>query len=106
MDTSVIPQSKPTWRYERPHRVRLFRQSLHFHDAYKLNARQIYMHCAEHFSKTDEYRWVEENAIKIDYMSDDLATSWHKTIIFYADLTEAEYVDYALRFFKHLEEWK
>ena len=106
MDITATQQSKPQWRYERPHRVRLFRQSLHFHDAYKLNTRQIYMHCAEHFSKTDEYRWVEENNIKIDYMSDDLVTSWHKTIIFYADLSESEYVDYALRFFKHLEEWK
>jgi len=106
MTLAIKDKSNPQWRYERPHRVRLFRQSLHFHDAYKLNARQIYMHCAEHFSKTDQYRWVEENNIKIDYMSDDLVTSWHKTVIFYADLSESEYIDYALRFFKHKEEWK
>lgn len=106
MDTQATQQSKHLWRYERPHRVRLFSEAMHFHNAYKLNARQIYMHCAKHFSETDQYRWVEENSIKIDYMMDDTATSWHKTIIFYADLSEAEYVDYTLRFFRHREEWK
>lgn len=106
MDTLATTQSKHLWRYERPHRVRLFSEAMHFHNAYKLNARQIYLHCAEHFSKTDQYKWVEENSIKIDYMMDDTATSWHKTVIFYADLSEAEYVDYTLRFFRHREEWK
>jgi hypothetical protein len=27
-------------------------------------------------------------------------------VLFYADLSEVEYVDYSLRFFKHGEEWK
>jgi len=26
--------------------------------------------------------------------------------LFYADLSESEYVDYSLRFFRHGEEWK
>jgi len=106
MDTTTTHQSKHQWRYERPHRVRLFTEAMHFHNAYKLNSHQIYLHCAEHFSKTEQYRWVEENDIKIDFMMDDQATSWHKTVIFYADLSEAEYVDYTLRFFRHREEWK
>ena len=94
------------YKYERPHRVRLFTEAMHFQNAMELSTKQIYMHCAEHFSKTDEYRWVEENSIKIDFMMDDTSFNWHKTVIFYADLSEAEYVDYALRFFRHLEEWK
>lgn len=107
MDTNVTHQSKPAWRYERPHRVRLFTDPMHFQNASELTTRQIYMHCAEHFSKTDQYRWVEENDIKIEFMMDEYVTSWHKTVIFYADLTEAEYVDYCLRFFDHHnEDWK
>lgn len=93
-------------RFERPHRVRLFTEAMHFQNAMELSTKQVYMHCAEHFSKTDEYRWVEENDIKIDYFFDDQITSWHKTVMFYADLSEAEYIDYSLRFFKHGEEWK
>lgn len=106
MDTTITHQSKHQWRFERPHRVRLFTEAMHFRNASELTTKQIYLHCAEHFSKTDQYRWVEENSIKIDFMMDDTSFSWHKTVIFYADLSEAEYVDYALRFFKHLEEWK
>ena len=106
MDTQVMTASKRQWRYERPHRVRLFSHAIHFNNASELTARQIYLQCAGHFSATDEYRWVEENDIKLDYFFDDNVTSWHKTVLFYADLSEVEYVDYALRFFKHLEEWK
>ena len=106
MDTTITHQSKPQWRFERPHRVRLFTEAMHFQNASELTTKQIYLHCAKQFSETDQYRWVEENAIKIDFMMDDTSFSWHKTVIFYADLSEAEYVDYALRFFKHLEEWK
>ena len=106
MDTQVTDRSKRQWRYERPHRVRLFTEAMHFQNASELTPKDIYIHCAEHFSKTEQYRWVEDNAIKIDFMMDDLTFSWHKTVIFYADLNESEYVDYCLRFFKHLEEWK
>lgn len=106
MTTTVTQQSKPQWRYERPHRVRLFTEAMHIQNAIELNTRQIYEMCAANFSKTDQYRWVEQNDIKINFMMDDTTFSWHKTVIFYADLGEAEYVDYCLRFFRHREEWK
>lgn len=106
MDTPATTQSKPQWRYERPHRVRLFNSPIHFNDAAELTTRQVYKHCAEHFSKSDQYRWAEENSIKIEFMMDDHVFSWHKTVVFYANLSESEYVDYSLRFFKHLEDWK
>jgi hypothetical protein len=106
MDTTATHRSKPQWRYERPHRVRLFTQNLHFNDAAELNPNQIYWHCAEHFSKTDQYRWVEENSIKIEYAVDEGVTAWYKTVMFYADLSESEYVDYSLRFFRHGKDWK
>ena len=106
MDIQATTQSKPQWRYERPHRVRLFTEAMHIQNALEVSDRQIYEMCAAHFSKTDQYRWVEENDIEIDFMMDDTTFSWHKTVIFYADLCESEYVDYSLRFFRHLEEWK
>ena len=107
MKTNLESQiSKRQWRYERPHRVRLFSHAIHFKNASEMTTKQINLQCAGHFSTTDEYRWVEENDIEIDYFFDDQVTSWHKTVLFYADLGEAEYIDYSLRFFKHGEEWK
>lgn len=107
MDTQATLQSKPQWRYERPHRVRLFTEALPINDAAKMGAKEIYWHCANKFSDTKEYQWVADNNIKLDYMIDDLTFSWHKIIIFYTDLSESEYVDYCLRFFDHHDEaWK
>ena len=106
MDTQASQQSKPQWRFERPHRVRLFTEALHIQDASKLGDKEIYWHCANKFSETREYAWASENDIKIEYMIDDQTFSWHKTVIFYANLSEGEYVDYALRFFVHRMEWK
>lgn len=106
MDIQAMQQSKRQWRYERPHRVRLFNSPIHFNNAAELTTKQVYEHCAEHFSRTDQYRWAVENNIKIEFMMDDHVFSWHKTVIFYTDLNEAEYVDYSLRFFRHQEEWK
>jgi hypothetical protein len=62
---------------------------------------------AKKFSLTPEYAWVEANEIDLQYTVDDRAQDWHKQIRFYGDLTEAEYVDYILRFFDHHDEnWK
>jgi hypothetical protein len=106
MDIQVTPQSKPQWRYERPHRVRLFTESIHINDAHKMNHKELYWSTANKFSLTPEYQWANDNEIQLDYMVDDSVMAWNKTIIFYADLNESQYVDYALRFFVHREEWK
>lgn len=104
--TQATEQSKHQWRYERPHRVRLYSESMHINEASKLGQREIYWTSANKFSETAEYAWVSDNDIKLDYMIDDSVMAWNRTIIFYADLTESQYVDYTLRFFKHCEVWK
>jgi hypothetical protein len=106
MDTKATPQSKLQWRYDRPHRVRFFVDSIHANDATLKHANELYWDFAKKFSLTPEYAWVEANEIDLQYTVDDRAQDWHKQIRFYGDLTEAQYVDYALRFFVHQEEWK
>lgn len=106
MDTTATQVSKPQWRYERPHRVRLFTESMHINDAGKMSHKELYWTSANKFSETAQYQWVNENDIKLDYIIDDNVMAWNKVVIFYADLTESQYIDYTLRFFRHREEWK
>ena len=106
MDIKATHQLKPQWRYERPHRVRFFTESIHINDATHKHANELYWDYAKKFSQTPVYAWVEANGIDLQYTVDDRAQDWHKQVRFYGDLTESQYVDYALRFFVHLEEWK
>lgn len=106
MDTKVTEQSKHQWRYDRPHRVRFFVDSIHINDSFNRHANEIYWDYAKKFSQTPVYAWVEANGIDLQYDVDSRAQDWHKQIRFYGDLTESQYVDYALRFFVHQEEWK
>jgi hypothetical protein len=61
---------------------------------------------ADEFKKTDQYQWVEDNDINLKWMEDDIHFAYSKQVILYGDLTEEQYVDYALRFFRHREDWK
>lgn len=106
MDTTATHQSKPQWRFERPHRVRFFTESIHINLATNINAKDLYWEVAKKFSETPEYAWVEANGIDLQYAIDDRAQDWHKQVRFYGDLTESQYVDYTLRFFTHGKDWK
>ena len=106
MAIKILEQSKPQWRYDRPHRVRFFVDSVHANYTVNHHANELYWEMAKKFSQTPEYAWVEANGIDLQYTVDDRAQDWHKQIRFYGDLTESQYVDYALRFFVHQEEWK
>lgn len=107
MDIQATEQSKPQWRFERPHRVRLFAWRSHINEALKHTTREMYLKAAEQFSQTDKYAWAERNNIKLDYDIDERSVDWFKQVRFYADLTEEEYTDYCLRFFDHHnEDWK
>ena len=106
MDTTATPQSKPQWRFERPHRVRFFTESIHINDAFDKHAKDLYWDFAKKFSETAEYAWVEANGIDLQYAVDDRAQDWHKQVRFYGDLSESQYVDYTLRFFRHGADWK
>lgn len=107
MTTTVTQASKPQWRFDRPHRVRFFVDNIHANDAFDKHANDLYWMFAKKFSETPEYAWVAANEINLQYEIDDNAMDWFKQIRFFGDLTEAEYVDYALRFFNHNDEmWK
>jgi len=107
MDTTTTHQSKRQWRFERPHRVRLFAWRSHIQEALKSSTRDMYLKAAEQFSQTEKYKWAEDNHVKLDFDIDERSVDWFKQVRFYADLTESEYVDYCLRFFdRHDEEWK
>lgn len=105
MDTTITHQSKPTWRFERPHRVRLFTHRRNVNEVWAND--ELYFEAAKKFSETDKYKWVESNQVKLDFDFDSNTIDWFKQVRFFADLSEAEYVDYCLRFFDHHdEEWK
>ena len=106
MDTKATQQSKHQWRYERPHRVRLFAENISVTDTFSRHPDEVYWTMAKKFADTDRYKWAESNNIKLEWTYDDQAISWNRLCMFYADLTESQYVDYSLRFFKHREDWK
>ena len=107
MDTTITHRSKPTWRFERPHRVRLFAWRSHINEALKSTTHDMYLKAAEQFSQTEKYKWAERNGVKLDFDIDERSIDWFKQVRFYADLSESEYTDYCLRFFDHHdEEWK
>jgi hypothetical protein len=107
MDTNVTHQLKPQWRFDRPHRVRFFTESIHINNSFDKHTNELYWEYANQFSKTPQYAWVEANGIDLQFDIDSRAQDWHKQIRFYGDLTESQYIDYCLRFFDHNNEaWK
>lgn len=98
--------SQPQWQSENKYRVRLFKDDIHLSEISRLSQKEIFWRVADEFAKTDQAQWVDANSIKLNYSVDNNVTSWHSHVLFYADLNEQQYVDYTLRFFKHLEEWK
>lgn len=109
MDIKASQQSKPQWRYERPHRVRLFAYRSHINEIHTngWGNDALYFQAAKEFSQTDKYAWVERNNVKLDFDFDSNTIDWFKQVRFFADLSEAEYTDYCLRFFDHHDEaWK
>lgn len=107
MDTNTTHQSKHQWRFNRPHRVRLFVDQLHINDSFNLSKGELFWLAANKFKETPQYAWAEANSVKIEYEVDDRAVDWFKQVRFYTDLSEIEYTDYCLRFFDHYnEEWK
>jgi len=89
------------------HRVRFYFEALHYDDVYMKHPHEIFWMIADKFKSTAQARWVEDNAVELKWMEDDNFASWHKVGIIYGDITEAQYVDYSLRFFDHhKEDWK
>ena len=107
MDTTQCQVSKLQWRFNRPHRVRLYVDQQHINDSVNLSKAELYWNAANKFKLTDQYSWAERNDVKLEFAIDERSVDWFKQVRFYADLNEAEYTDYCLRFFDHHnEEWK
>jgi hypothetical protein len=88
------------------HRVRFFSIGLNAEKTYTMPKVEKFNMVVNEFKQQPQYLWVEENDVKLNWMEDDDTMAWYKQIIIYGDLTESQYVDYALRFFKHGKEWK
>ena len=88
------------------HRVRFFSTSFNAEKTYTMPKTEKFNTVINEFKQHPQYDWVAENDVKLGWMEDDNAIAWHKQVIIYGDLNEAQYVDYALRFFKHKQEWK
>lgn len=80
------------------HRVRFFTSQVYFTESINLSTKELFWDAAKSFKETDIYSWVEENGVKLHWAEDDNSISWCKQVIFYGDLTEKQFVDYALRF--------
>ena len=88
------------------HRVRFFTHLIPIDSLIDDSKIARFHQVADAFKKTDQYQWVEDNDIKLKWMEDDVHYAYSKMVILYGDLTEAQYIDYSLRFFRHREEWK
>lgn len=92
--------SEPRWQSkEKLYRVTLYSGHVHFNDiASNTSEIALLKKVGEDFSKTQIYNWIEENEVRLMYMQNDSHLSWYKTVTFFADITEKQYVDYKLRF--------
>ena len=58
----------------------------------------VFRKAATEFMTTPQAQWVEDNAIKLQWAIDHSCISDSKQVVFYGDITEIQYTDYALRF--------
>jgi hypothetical protein len=80
------------------HRVVFYTEKLHFDETLGMNNDQVFWEVANKFKNTREYAWVEDNAVALQWATDNTVLMWHRQVMFYGDLTERQYVDYTLRF--------
>lgn len=96
-----------TARPENSHRVRFFTHLIPVDSLIDDTKIERFRQVANAFKKTGQYQWVEDNDVKLKWMEDDVHYAYSKMVILYSDLTEAQFVDYSLRFFDHHNEaWK
>lgn len=97
---------KHQWQPETTHRVRFFTTQLEIDEMFTITKVEKFHKVTDAFKETPQYQWVEDNDITLGWMEDSSYIAWKKQVIIYGDLTEAQYVDYTLRFFRHRTEWK
>ena len=109
MAITTTHQSKHQWQSkpENTHRVRFFTHLIPVDSLIDDSKIARFRQVADAFKKTGQYQWVEDNDIKLNWMEDDVHYAYSRQVILYSDLTEAQFVDYSLRFFDHHNEmWK
>jgi hypothetical protein len=108
MDTTATQVSKHQWQ-SKPHRVRFFITSQGLEELFSATKVEKFRKVVDEFKRKEpgRYSWLENNDVKLDWMEDDHYLSYARRIIIIGDLTEAQYIDYSLRFFDHYNEgWK
>ena len=109
MATTTTHQLKHQWQSKAAdtHRVRFFTHLIPVDSLIDDSKIKRFHQVADAFKKTSQYQWVEDNDIKLNWMEDDIYYAYSRQVIIYSDLTEAQFVDYSLRFFDHHNEaWK
>lgn len=91
------------------HRVRFFITSQGLEELFSDTKAEKFYKVVDEFKRKEprRYTWLENNDVKLDWMEDDHYLSYARRIVIMGDLTEAQYIDYSLRFFDHhKEDWK
>jgi len=108
MDTQVMTASKHQWQ-SKPHRVRFFITAQGLEELFSATKVEKFHKVVDEFKRKEplRYSWLEDNEVKLEWMEDDHYLSYARRIVILGDLTEAQYIDYSLRFFDHHNEvWK
>ena len=90
------------------HRVRFFTTSQGMDELISATKVEKFHKVIDEFKRKEpsRYSWLEENNVKLEWAEDDYHLAYARRIIIHSDLTEAQYIDYTLRFFKYGKEWK
>lgn len=93
---SITPQLKHQWQSKQIilHRYKISWESL----GGLLYDQPLMVAAIDSFKNTPKHLWVEQNNIKLHYYTNDQVEEFSREIVFYADVSEREFVDYTLRF--------
>jgi hypothetical protein len=108
MDITATQASKHQWQ-SKPHRVRFFITAQGLEELFSATKVEKFHKVIKEFKHKEpgRYSWIESNDVKLEWMEDDHYLSYARRIVILGDLTEAQYIDYSLRFFDHHNEvWK
>ena len=80
---------------ENTQRVRFF---IGYVSADEANELELLRQISAEFSSTPQAQWVENNRIKLQWAVDNNYMLNQKQVVFYGDVSQIQYTDYALRF--------
>ena len=97
MAITHLPQYLHQWQSntENTRRVRFFIGSVPNNEASEY---ELFRKVAEEFKLTPQAQWVEDNGVKLQWAADDNYMLDLKQVVFYGDISQIQFTDYALRF--------